>query len=167
MAEQIRHPSSLYSTHSATSSVRVASASPRPSSPKPSVPRRCDGRRPLHPSSALMARFVRLGMTTTAPRLLPAARFLVHRGPGSPLRLALRHSAFLVPFLDVLGLPFLFVAVLALVAAWHDSPPRWCEGWLPNLIGRWSERVQCRCQLKRQAFRLWEFGDQINGRDAG
>src|SRR5436190_21561041 len=71
---------------------------------------------------------------STAARLLSAAVDLVHRRPCAPLGLALGQPALLVPFFDVLRLTLLFVGVLLLASAWHNSaPPR-------------ASRIQARCQ---------------------
>jgi hypothetical protein len=48
---------------------------------------------------------------------------LVHRRPCPTLRFLFRDAALFVPFLDMLGLSFLFAGVTALVSAWHVEPP--------------------------------------------
>ena len=51
--------------------------------------------------------------------LLAAFVYLVNGSPGAALGFFLRNSALFVPFFDMLGLPFLFVGVLALVTTRH------------------------------------------------
>jgi hypothetical protein len=69
---------------------------------------------------SLPHRLVVLALTVSATAgFFPATVDLVHRGPGAPLSFILRHASRLVTFLYVLGLPFLFVGVFALVSAWH------------------------------------------------
>jgi hypothetical protein len=45
----------------------------------------------------------------------------VYSRPGAPLGFVLGSAAFLIAFLDVLGLPFLFVRVFGFVTTWHFS----------------------------------------------
>src|ERR1043166_5864890 len=63
-------------------------------------------------AAALSHRLVILGLAVAATaRLLAAAVHLVDRGPGAPFGFVLGHAMFEIPFLDVLGLPLLFIRV--------------------------------------------------------
>src|SRR6266550_6760727 len=66
----------------------------------------------------------RFSVTTTA-RFFTAVRCLVDGRPGAALGFILRYAAFLVAFLDVVGLSFLLVGVFRFITAWHcDTLPR-------------------------------------------
>jgi hypothetical protein len=56
---------------------------------------------------------------SSAAWLLATAMHLVHSCPRSALSLLVGHAAFLVAFLDVLGLPLLLIRVFGFVPAWH------------------------------------------------
>src|SRR5258706_1132573 len=57
---------------------------------------------------------------SAAAGLLAAVVDLVDCRPRAPLRFVFRNAVLDVPFFDMLGLPLLFIRVLALVALRHD-----------------------------------------------
>src|SRR5580765_42232 len=71
-------------------------------------------------AAALSHRFVIFGLPISATsRFLAAVMDSVDGCPRAPLGFFLRNSVLLVTFLDVPGLPFLFVGVFVFVASWH------------------------------------------------
>src|ERR1041385_8229672 len=73
-------------------------------------------------AAALSHWFVILGPAVAATaRLLAAAVHLVDRGPGAPFGFVFGHAVLEIPFLDVLGLPLLFIRVFAFIPSRHGS----------------------------------------------
>jgi hypothetical protein len=90
----------------------------------PSVTLRIAMRTPCTQLSALVRRRMTGVGAAAGARFLAAAVVLVDRGPGAPLGFFFRHAARLVAFGDVVGLAFLLVGVLWLVATRHYQVPR-------------------------------------------
>src|SRR5690242_8463338 len=87
-------------------------------------------------------------LTSATPGLLPAAGFLVDRGPGAAFGLFLRNTPVLVTSLYVLSLTLLLVSVCGFVAARHDDLPSWPQReTLAKAVGflRGSVRPQDAC----------------------
>src|SRR5215469_4551034 len=89
---------------------------------------RAFGRRPTADPPALARRGVAFGMAAARAALLAAAALLVDGRPGAPFGLLFREAAAFVAFGDVVGLAFLLVGVLGLVAPGHAVPRSlvWC-----------------------------------------
>ena len=89
------------------------------------TPRRNPAALPRAPLAPTLAdRLMVFGMAVAATAvLLASAMYLVHGRPRASFSFRLGHAAFLVPFLDVLSLPFLFVRVLGFASSRHVKPP--------------------------------------------
>ena len=128
---RLRASSPSGSAAAAGAGAATTGALPAPATTGAAESRRlCGPRRSGRISSVRLKRFrlfcrpsggaaVRL-LASSRSALLSAAGFLVHGGPGAPLRLTARDATLLIPFLDMLRLTLLLARIRGLIPAWHD-----------------------------------------------